>query len=153
MSSGQWGVVGWAGQCSQLRESQFGTDGAGEAREIMGRLSLRVSGCRTGYPPCLAACNLHTATRPPVSVVKARRVAHRIIDPLATRLLFLHRPDWSAPAGKSTSVTRAALASADVVTIPPRLLPKMADHQYSRDTVRQSEGDASKALARMRDPR
>ena len=38
----------------------------------------------------------------------------------------------------------AALAGAHIVTIPPQFLPKMVDHKYTRDTVRQFNEDAAK---------
>jgi transaldolase len=40
----------------------------------------------------------------------------------------------------------AALAGAHIVTIPPAMLAKMADHQYTRETVRQFISDANKAI-------
>jgi transaldolase len=40
----------------------------------------------------------------------------------------------------------AALAGAHIVTIPPAMLAKMADHQYTRETVRQFINDANKAI-------
>jgi transaldolase len=40
----------------------------------------------------------------------------------------------------------AALAGAHIVTIPPPMLTKMADHQYTRETVRQFISDANKAI-------
>jgi transaldolase len=43
----------------------------------------------------------------------------------------------------------AALAGAHVVTIPPAFLPKMLDHKYTRDTVRQFNRDAEQVLARV----
>ncbi len=43
----------------------------------------------------------------------------------------------------------AALAGAHVITIPPQLLGKMADHKFTRDTVRQFVDDAQKALKMM----
>jgi len=46
-------------------------------------------------------------------------------------------------------VQNAALAGAHIVTIPPQFLPKMVDHKYTRETVRQFNCDAEKALARM----
>jgi transaldolase len=42
-------------------------------------------------------------------------------------------------------VQRAAEAGADIITIPPALLPKMVDHKYSRETVRQFNQDAARA--------
>ena len=46
-------------------------------------------------------------------------------------------------------IQNAALAGAHIVTIPPQFLPKMVDHKYSRDTVRQFNQDAEKALAQI----
>jgi transaldolase len=46
-------------------------------------------------------------------------------------------------------VQNAALAGAHIVTIPPQFLPKMVDHKYSRETIRQFNRDAEKALAKM----
>jgi transaldolase len=42
-------------------------------------------------------------------------------------------------------IQTAALAGAHIVTIPPPLLPKMIDHKYSRETVRQFNEDSAKA--------
>jgi transaldolase len=44
-------------------------------------------------------------------------------------------------------VQRAAEAGADIITIPPAMLPKMVDHKYSRETVRQFNEDATRAFA------
>lgn len=44
----------------------------------------------------------------------------------------------------------AALAGAHVVTIPPAFLPKMLDHKYTRDTVRQFNRDAEAVLQRAK---
>jgi transaldolase len=41
-------------------------------------------------------------------------------------------------------VQAAALAGAHVVTVPPQFLPKMVDHKYARETVRQFNEDATK---------
>jgi len=46
-------------------------------------------------------------------------------------------------------VQSAALAGAHIVTIPPQFLSKMVDHKYSRETVRQFNQDAEKALAQI----
>ncbi len=46
-------------------------------------------------------------------------------------------------------VLAAAMAGAHIITIPPQFLDKMADHQYSRETVRQFVSDAKKALEMM----
>jgi transaldolase len=43
-------------------------------------------------------------------------------------------------------VQRAAEAGADIITIPPAMLPKMVDHKYSRETVRQFNEDATRAF-------
>ncbi|MFC1914663.1 transaldolase family protein [Chloroflexota bacterium] len=47
-------------------------------------------------------------------------------------------------------VLSSALAGAHIVTIPPQFLSKMADHKYTRDTVRQFVNDAQKALSLMK---
>ncbi len=47
------------------------------------------------------------------------------------------------------NIQQAAVAGAHIITIPPQLLEKMADHKYSRDTVRQFINDAQKALEMM----
>ncbi len=46
-------------------------------------------------------------------------------------------------------VLSAAIAGAHIITIPPQFLDKMADHKYTRDTVRQFVIDAQKALEMM----
>ena len=46
-------------------------------------------------------------------------------------------------------VLSAALAGAHIITIPPQFLLKMADHKYTRETVRQFVADAQKALEMM----
>lgn len=46
-------------------------------------------------------------------------------------------------------IQAAALAGAHIVTIPPQFLAKMVDHKYTRDTVRQFNQDASKALMQI----
>lgn len=43
----------------------------------------------------------------------------------------------------------AAMAGVHVITVPPQFLDKMADHKYTRDTVRQFVEDARKALQMM----
>src|SRR5713226_9314979 len=47
-------------------------------------------------------------------------------------------------------IQNAALAGAHIITIPPQFLPKMVDHRYSRETVRQFVQDAEKTLAEMK---
>ena len=46
-------------------------------------------------------------------------------------------------------VLSAAIAGAHIITIPPQFLTRMADHKYTRDTVRQFVTDAQKALEMM----
>jgi len=46
-------------------------------------------------------------------------------------------------------IQNAALAGAHIITIPPQFLPKMVDHQYTRETVRQFVQDAEKTLQQM----
>ena len=46
-------------------------------------------------------------------------------------------------------VLAAAMAGAHIITIPPQFLEKMADHKYTRETVRQFVDDAQKALEMM----
>jgi len=46
-------------------------------------------------------------------------------------------------------IQQAAVAGAHVITIPPQFLNRMADHKFSRETVRQFVTDAQKALEMM----
>ncbi len=50
-------------------------------------------------------------------------------------------------------ILSAAIAGAHIITIPPQFLGKMADHKYTRDTVRQFVNDARKALTMMKKAR
>jgi len=50
-------------------------------------------------------------------------------------------------------VLSAATAGAHIITIPPQFLGKMADHKYTRETVRQFVDDAKKALEMMKKAR
>src|SRR6266852_2712933 len=43
-------------------------------------------------------------------------------------------------------IQNAALAGAHIITIPPQFLPKMVDHRYTRETVRQFVQDAQKTM-------
>jgi transaldolase len=47
-------------------------------------------------------------------------------------------------------VQNAAMAGAHVVTVPPQFLAKMIDHRYTRETVRQFNHDAEKAMTQIR---
>ena len=49
----------------------------------------------------------------------------------------------------SMDIQNAALAGGHIITIPPQFLSKMVDHKYSRETVRQFNRDAEKALAQI----
>lgn len=42
-------------------------------------------------------------------------------------------------------ILSAAIAGAHIITIPPQFLDKMADHKYTRETVKQFVSDAAKA--------
>jgi transaldolase len=46
-------------------------------------------------------------------------------------------------------VINAALAGAHIITIPPQYLVKMADHKYTRETVKEFLADAKKVLILM----
>lgn len=46
-------------------------------------------------------------------------------------------------------IQNAALAGAHIITVPPQFLPKMADHRYTRETVRQFVQDAERTLEQM----
>lgn len=46
-------------------------------------------------------------------------------------------------------ILSAALAGAHIITIPPQFLGKLADHKYTRETVRQFVSDAKKAMNMM----
>lgn len=46
-------------------------------------------------------------------------------------------------------IQNAALAGTHIVTVPPQFLPKMVDHSYSRETVRQFVQDAEKIMTQM----
>ena len=46
-------------------------------------------------------------------------------------------------------IQAAALAGAHIITIPPQFLPKMIDHRYTRETVRQFLQDADKTIREM----
>jgi transaldolase len=46
-------------------------------------------------------------------------------------------------------IQSAALAGAHIITIPPQFLPKMVDHRYTRETVRQFVQDAEKTLSQI----
>jgi transaldolase len=54
---------------------------------------------------------------------------------------------------EAINIQDAALAGAHIITIPPEFLTRMADHKYSRATVKQFVDDAQKALEKMKKAR
>ena len=50
-------------------------------------------------------------------------------------------------------IQAAAIAGAHIITIPPQFLAKMVDHRYTRETVRQFNQDADKALSQIAEVR
>jgi transaldolase len=87
----------------------------------------------------------------------AGRVADEGNDPVVT-ISNVRRwlDDWELPShiivGSIRTVMdiqNAALAGAHIITIPPQFLPKMVDHRYTRETVRQFVEDAEKTLKEM----
>lgn len=87
----------------------------------------------------------------------AGRVADEGSDPaILIRNLRRWLDDWALPAriivGSIRSVMdiqNAALSGAHIITIPPQFLPKMVDHKYTRETVRQFVQDAEKTFKEM----
>jgi len=84
----------------------------------------------------------------------AGRVADEGNDPsIVIRNVRTWLQEWNRPARiivgsirTTMDIQNAALAGAHIVTIPPQFLPKMVDHKYSRETVRQFNQDAARAL-------
>jgi len=87
----------------------------------------------------------------------AGRVADEGNDPsIVIRNVRTWLQEWNKPARiivgsirTTMDIQHAALAGAHIVTIPPQFLPKMVDHKYSRETVRQFNHDAEKALDKI----
>jgi len=46
-------------------------------------------------------------------------------------------------------VLQTVIAGAHIITIPPQFITRMADHKYTRETVKQFVSDAQKALEKM----
>src|SRR6266699_801842 len=88
----------------------------------------------------------------------AGRVADEGNDPaVVIRNVRNWLDEWKSPAriivGSIRTVMdiqNAALAGAHIITIPPQFLPKMVDHRYTRETVRQFVQNAQKTLAEMK---
>lgn len=47
-------------------------------------------------------------------------------------------------------IITAAIAGAHIITIPPQFISKMADHKYSRETVKQFVEDSTKSMMLLR---
>jgi transaldolase len=91
----------------------------------------------------------------------AGRIADEGNDPaIVIRNVRTWLDEWKYPAkiivGSIRTVMdiqNAALAGAHIITIPPPFIAKMVDHKYTRETVRQFNQDAERALAQMSDAR
>jgi transaldolase len=87
----------------------------------------------------------------------AGRIADEGSDPaVVIRDVRRWLTDWENPARIIVGSIRtvmdiqsAALAGAHIITIPPQFLPKMVDHRYTRETVRQFVEDAEKTLGKL----
>jgi transaldolase len=87
----------------------------------------------------------------------AGRVADEGNDPaVVIRNVRNWLDEWKSPARMIVGSIRtvmdiqnAALAGAHIITVPPQFLPKMVDHRYTRETVRQFVQDAEKTLEQM----
>jgi transaldolase len=88
----------------------------------------------------------------------AGRVADEGNDPAVTIRNVRHwLDDWELSShiivGSIRTVMdiqNAALAGAHIITVPPQFLPKMVDHRYTRETVRQFVQDAEKTIEQMK---
>jgi transaldolase len=88
----------------------------------------------------------------------AGRVADEGNDPAVTiRNVRTWLDDWDLSSHIIVGSIRtvmdiqsAALAGAHIITIPPQFLPKMVDHRYTRETVRQFVQDAEKTLDQIK---
>jgi transaldolase len=84
----------------------------------------------------------------------AGRIADEGNDPTLTiRNVRSWLDEWDYPAKiivgsvrTAIDIQNAALSGAHIITVPPQFFPKMIDHKYTRDTVRQFNRDAEKAL-------
>ncbi len=89
----------------------------------------------------------------------AGRVADEGSDPaIVIRRVRSWLDEWELPAriivGSIRGVVdiqNAALAGAHIITFPPQFLPKMVDHHYTRETVRQFVQDAEKTDTLIRE--
>jgi transaldolase len=84
----------------------------------------------------------------------AGRIADEGNDPVQTIRHVRHwLDDWEYTAKIIVGSVRtvmdiqnAALSGAHIITVPPPFFPKMMDHKYTRETVRQFNSDAAKAV-------
>lgn len=84
----------------------------------------------------------------------AGRVADEGNDPsVVIRNVRRWLDEWNSPSRiivgsirAAMDIQNAALAGAHIITIPPQFLPKMVDHNYTRETVRQFIRDAEKTF-------
>jgi transaldolase len=82
------------------------------------------------------------------------RIADEGNDPVQTIRNVRHWLDqWNYSAKiivgsvrTAMDIQNAALSGAHIITVPPPFFAKMIDHKYTRDTVRQFNRDAEKAL-------
>jgi len=87
----------------------------------------------------------------------AGRVADEGNDPsIVIRNVRTWLTEWDNPSRIIVGSIRtvmdiqsAALAGAHIITIPPQFLPKMVDHKYTRETVKQFNEDAARALKQI----
>lgn len=87
----------------------------------------------------------------------AGRIADEGNDPaVVIRNVRQWLDQWQYPAKiivgsmrTAMDIQSAALAGAHIVTIPPQFLPKMLDHRYTRETVRQFVRDAEKSISQL----
>jgi transaldolase len=87
----------------------------------------------------------------------AGRIADEGNDPaVVIRNVRRWLDDWERPAEiivgsirTTMDVQAAALAGAHIITVPPQFFSKMLDHKYTRETVRQFNCDAAKALEQI----
>jgi len=88
----------------------------------------------------------------------AGRVADEGNDPAVTIRNVRHwLDDWDLSSHIIVGSIRtvmdiqsAALAGAHIITVPPQFLPKMVDHRYTRETVRQFVQDAEKTMDQIK---
>ena len=125
--------------------------------------TLRSDGIAVNVTAILSFNQAMLATKARATYVSifAGRVADEGNDPAAViRNVRQWLDEWGYPTeiivGSIRSVMdvqSAALAGAHIITIPPQFLPKMLDHKYTRETVRQFNLDAEKAFEQIESTR